>query len=65
VLARFIHSSAGRLQGAAFGGDRFIQPTGCRMERSQSPRTFGAPPSSTAIQLTIPLSTEDFTIAVT
>jgi hypothetical protein len=35
VRARLIHSSAVRLYGAAFGGDRFIQPTGCRMERSQ------------------------------
>jgi hypothetical protein len=49
VLARLIHSSAGRLHGAAFGGDRLIQPSGRRMERSRFPRTFGAPPSSTAI----------------
>jgi hypothetical protein len=51
VLAHLIHSSAGRLHGAAFGGDRFIQPSACRMERSQFPRTYGTPPSSTAIQL--------------
>jgi len=34
---------------AACGGDRPIQPSGCRMECSQFPRTFGAPPSSMAI----------------
>ncbi len=51
VRARLIHPSPGRLYGAAFGGDRFIQPTGCRMERSQFPRTYGAPPSLMAIPL--------------
>ncbi len=50
VRARLIHSSPVRLYGAAFGGTRFIQPTGRRMERSQFPRTFGAPPSSMAIR---------------
>ena len=35
VRARLIHPSPGRLYGAAFGGDRPIQPSGCRMERSQ------------------------------
>jgi hypothetical protein len=44
MRARLIHASPGRLYGAAFGGDRFIQPAGCRMERSQFLRTFGAPP---------------------
>ncbi len=49
VLARLIHSSAVRPYGAGFGGDRSIQPSGCRMERSQFPRTSGAPPPSAAI----------------
>jgi hypothetical protein len=44
-----IHPSAGRLEGAACGGDRPIQPSDCRMERSQFLRTYGTPPSSMAI----------------
>jgi hypothetical protein len=58
MRARLIHSSPGRLQGAAFGGDRLMQPTGRRMERSRFLRTYGAPPSTTAISLAVPISAE-------
>jgi len=50
VLARLIHSSAVRPYGAGFGGDRSIQPSGCRMERSQFQHAYGVPPSPMAIQ---------------
>ncbi|HEX8857619.1 MAG TPA: hypothetical protein VGC06_00745 [Actinomycetes bacterium] len=36
-----------------------LQPAGCRMERSQFLRTFGAPSSSTAIPFHIPIPIED------
>jgi hypothetical protein len=42
-----------------------MQPSGCRIERSQFPRTYGAPPSSTAISFAVLILTEDFTIALT
>jgi hypothetical protein len=57
--ARLIHSSPGRLQGAAFGGTLTHQPAGRRMERSRFQRTFGAPPSTTAISFAIPILAED------
>ncbi len=35
-----------------------MQPAGCRMERSQFPHTYGAPPSSPAIPLALPILAE-------
>ncbi len=49
VRARLIHSSAVRLEGAAFGGDRYISRPAAVWSARNSLRTFGAPPSSMAI----------------
>jgi hypothetical protein len=59
VLARLIHSAAGRLHESIAAEGGTLQPTGCRMERSQFLRTFGAPPSSTAISFHISYSGRD------